>query len=653
MKWYLNRLKTMSLAEIVFRFRQQIQKYYEKQWKTNWFPNIQPVSIGNTIFDCSDIQFPEYGTQINIFGISFDYAGEIDWHLDISSGKKFPETFSKNINIRNSRYGSAKFVWEINRLQFLPWICMNYKRTGKKDDLNLFMYILTSWMRQNPYLKGVNWYSNIEVNIRLINWFFCWNILDVNALIKNHSDFASFVKNKWLPLIYLHCYYSYKNPSKYSSANNHLISEYAGLFIASSLWKFKSSGKWLEKSRKGLEKEIIRQHSENGINKEEAAEYIQFITDFFLLSYMVDKKTQNLFSESYKARLQKIIEYIYNFTDMFGNYPNYGDDDDGRVIIFENDAESYNNFKSIITSGVLLFGDNTYLAKSYLTSDVKNMVLFGQKQYDKLSNKSIPPPEVHSAFYPQEGHFISKFSNKKFEEIYIHFDAASLGYLSIAAHGHADALSFLLKVDGQEVFTDPGTYTYHTEEAWRQYFISTLAHNTLVVNNQNQAINGGPTLWIKHYRTTVHHAEIIADRDIIEASHNGYEDIGVAHLRKMNIDKQNAIVTIEDIIQLKEEGKKHHITMPFHLHPSITNIDIGKYNIIILNFQKGAVHIKPDSVFDSNIEIVRGNISPMAGWYSPSFYKKEKSNTVLLNCDINKSMTLKTSISLQNNSLNK
>ena len=85
----------------------------------------------------------------------------------------------------------------------------------------------------------------------------------------------------------------------------------------------------------------------------------------------------------------------------------------------------------------------------------------------------------------------------------MHFDAAPLGYLSIAAHGHADALSFILHVDGQPVFIDSGTYTYHTEPEWRQYFIGTLAHNTIRINQKDQAVNGGPTLWTKHYKTSI------------------------------------------------------------------------------------------------------------------------------------------------------
>ncbi len=637
----------MSLAEILFRFQQQIRKYYEKLFMTRWFPKSAPDSVSKIIFNSSDIVFPEYPASISIFGIPFNYTGNIDWHKDISSGKNFPKTFSKSINIRNCCYGSAKFVWEINRLQFLPWICMNYKKARNEAELQLFMNIVNSWIQQNPYLIGVNWYSNIEVNIRLINWFFCWNILDVDALMKIYPDFASFVRLKWLPVIYLHCHYSYYNPSKYSSANNHLISEYAGLFIACSMWKFKDSEKWLVKSREGLEREINLQHSENGINKEEAAEYIQFISDFFLLPYMVDRKKEKLFSSQYTHKLEKIIEYIYHFTDINANYPSYGDDDDGRVIKLENNPETYNNFRSIITSGYLLFGNDNYLTKSYITSDIKNMVLFGRKPYDQLKNTKIPSVESKSAFYREEGHFFSKSPSNRFNEVYLHFNAAPLGYLSIAAHGHADTLSFILKVDGHEIFTDPGTYTYHTHLKWRHYFISTQAHNTLIINNKCQAVNGGPTLWLKHYQAKVHYAITSNDWDIIEASHNGYKDIGIVHHRIIKIDKTNTIVTITDKLKLNKNGSKYHVTMPFHLHPSITQVHIDK-NCINLNFQKGEVQIKPDHAYGANMKAVKGEISPITGWYSSSFYKKEESYTILLQCEICQSTTFNTTVSLTN-----
>ena len=43
----------------------------------------------------------------------------------------------------------------------------------------------------------------------------------------------------------------------------------------------------------------------------------------------------------------------------------------------------------------------------------------------------------------------------------IMMDHGPLGYLSIAAHGHADALAIWWHIDGQPVLVDAGTYLYH------------------------------------------------------------------------------------------------------------------------------------------------------------------------------------------------
>ena len=198
-----------------------------------------------------------------IFGKALSINQPIDFHKDIFSGKRFPEAqFSKTIDMRTDRYGSAKVVWEVNRLQFLLPLLVNYKATGDKTKLDLFVSIMTAWDEQNPYLKGLNWYSNIEVNIRLINWYWCWLLLENDATWQKEEKYASFRANIWLPLIYKHCHYSAKNPSYFSSANNHLIAEYTGLFMASTLWQFKESPKWLKKSMAGLEREILLQHSD-------------------------------------------------------------------------------------------------------------------------------------------------------------------------------------------------------------------------------------------------------------------------------------------------------------------------------------------------------------------------------------------------------
>ncbi len=614
----------MSPAELWFRANQLIKNKIHKSKYTGFVPEINDISLtGKRIIlpeiDLKKIEFPG---KIKIFGIEFDFGNPVNWHLDISSNRIFPMIYSKDIDIRTDKHGSAKFVWEINRMLFLPWICLNYVSSGNIKYLKLFQSLIVSWVEQNPYLVGVNWYSNIEINVRLINWAFCWEILDVCNLINKNPEFKSFVYEKWLPQIYLHCKYSYSFPSKFSSANNHLISEFAGLFVATSVWKFRESAKWNNYAKTGLEKEIHKQHSEKGVNKEETAEYIQFVTDFFLISYFAGIKSDNPFPEKYNQKLKAIIYYIYEMLDSKGNFPQYGDEDDGKVILLSAESD-FNNFRSILTTGAVIYADPLLKSKSN-GFDLKNMLLLGNEGLKKFESLKKVPVKIKSAFYEKEGHFIMKeVRNNK--EIYIHFNAAPTGYLSTAAHGHADALSYIVHLNGKPFFTDSGTFTYHTEPEWRKYFTGTLSHNTVRINEENQALYVGPTLWLNHYRTKLIKSHCDEKTDRVTASHDGYKNIGVTHQRELLFDKGEGIIYLTDDIIINRKGR-YFIEILNHLHPEV-NIESIEENVIKLYDNTGnKVILKPDKALDINI--YKGELQPRLGWYSSSFYRKIPAYTI-------------------------
>ena len=643
MYWFLSRLQSMSFFEIIFRIKQLIQKYYEKAFIMGRSAKMPEVVINNLPIEITDLQNFNITGIVNIFGKEYNYSrGNIQWHTDIFTGEQFPSIFSKSINIRNQPNLSAKVVWEINRMQFLTLIAINYKLKETETDLELFANIIDSWIAQNPYLVGINWYSNIEVNIRLIVWFYCWNILNAGELIKTNEGFKKFAETRWLPTIYQHCKYSYNNPSKYSSSNNHLISEYAGLFIASTLWQFPESKRWNSYAKKGLEKEIIRQHSSNGINREEAAEYIQFITDFFLLANIVGQQSNNAFTNQYNERLKKIIYYIKNFLDKNGNFPKYGDEDDGKCIVFSEDPH-FNNFKSIITSGAILFND-PYLKANLLNIDIKNLILFSDKTlktFDKIKEiQQIP----ETTFYEKEGHFIFRNIIKN-NEIYLHYNAAPLGFLSIAAHGHADALSFILHINGNPFFIDSGTFTYHTEYEWRKYFMGTLAHNTVRINKKNQADIAGPTLWRNHYKTKILKAQISDNIENVVAQHNGYKNEGVTHKREIIFEKETSTIRIIDTIESKAEGQ-YFLEFPFHLHPNISIKQNNNTDFIIRNIEGNELYFKIDNKLKTSI--VKGQKTPqILGWYSKSFMQKEPSNTIYCTTTIKHSQQFQSVITIK------
>lgn len=628
----------MNLAELIYRTGQRIQTSTLKKEMGLRASAIPYTSMAN-ILPLANYPW-EITTHFDILGIPVDPAAISNWSFDILTNKSFPAKYAKEINIRTDEHGSAKHVWEVNRMLFLPRWALLYKNTGDARYLAVIIRLITSWVEQNPYLTGINWYSNIEINIRLINWFLTWEILQVEEIAGKDEFFKRFVDETWIPSIYQHCKFSYAHPSLHSSANNHLIAEYAGLFIASGKWIFNDSSRWNQYAKQGLEREIILQHSENGINKEEAAEYIQFIADFLLLSMLAGEYTHNDFSPAYKDKFKAVLNYIREFLTIKGAFPKYGDEDDGRVFVLNKDIHD-NNFISLLQSGAIYFNDLSLLTDE-VVPDQKNLLLFGEVAVARLAGVKSEKSFRISKFYPQEGHFIFRKQGAQEKEIYCHFDAAPLGYLSIAAHGHADALSFVLYLDGEPFFIDPGTYCYHTDAAWRRYFVSTRAHNTICVSGLSQAAFIGPTLWLAHYKTTVKDCHISADYEYVIARHNGYKKYKVDHTRKLEFFKQEERIVITDYIT-NVAAQKSMIEVLFHLHPNI------EYSISDNQAIVSCGNRKVIMALDRQLQwsVVKGQSNPCLGWYSDAFYKKSPSPVIVGALQGNKSLVLRTELLIQ------
>jgi Heparinase II/III-like protein. len=632
--WYIQRLKTMTLPELVYRVGQWRQANSLKKEMGARSTASGCTIVPNLLPDCGQ---PLSATEhIDIFGIEVHPADIDDWCYDVLGKRSFPRAYAKNINIRTAANGSAKHVWELNRMLFLPRLAIRYRSTGDIHYITLIMRLLSNWVKQNPYLTGINWHSNIEINIRLINWLLTWEIMQADALMTGNSFFRHFVHDTWIPSIYQHCSYSYMHPSLHSSANNHLIAEYAGLFVASTKWVFKESQAWNNYAKQGLENEIFRQHSVNGINREEAAEYIQFITDFLLIAMLVGDYSRNPFTTSFKIMFRAILHYINTLLTINGQIPRYGDEDDGRVFLLNSDNND-NNFISLLQSGAIYFNEPALLPKT-MSPDQKNRILFGERAtqvFEQPQGHTIP---ATSKFYPEDGHFFFKKQTAWGGEIYCHFDAAPLGYLSIAAHGHADALSFVLYMDGHPFLVDPGTYCYHTDAEWRRYFVSTRAHNTICIGGANQAVFVGPTLWVNHYKVRVKEYSLADDHDYVVASHTGYKKYRAHHSRKFEFFKQTNTFRITDYIG----GNNTTVEMPFHLHPAVEYHLSGHHAVVTYAGRK--MEMRLDSQMQWSVAC--GQTDPCLGWYSNRFYHKEPSPVIIGRMPCTSSLTLTTELVL-------
>ena len=82
-------------------------------------------------------------------------------------------------------------------------------------------------------------------------------------------------------------------------------------------------------------------------------------------------------------------------------------------------------------------------------------------------------------------------------EIWCRCDGGPLGFLSIAAHGHADALSVEVRYDGVEVLVDPGTYCFRPAFVKHGHFVAE-EDTTWIIRSDGELINWYTTdEWIK------------------------------------------------------------------------------------------------------------------------------------------------------------
>ena len=214
-------------------------------------------------------------------------------------------------------------------------------------------------------------------------------------------------------------------------------------------------------------------------------------------------------------------------------------------------------------------------------------------------------------------------------EIWCRCDGGPLGFLSIAAHGHADALSVEVRYDGVEILVDPGTYCYHGEPEWRSYFRSTRAHNTLELDQTSQAREGGPFMWSTAVPVEpVIQSGVDADPSTWAARHRGYRRLkgSPVHERTVRLEQSAQRLVIVDRVQ---SGGGHVVRLYLHLGPAVTVTLDGARAELTWTGTAGMRHRAALSLpTELSWSARRGVTDPISGWYSPRFGRRQPITTL-------------------------
>ncbi|WP_159441337.1 heparinase II/III family protein [Desulfopila aestuarii] len=566
-----------------------------------------------------------------------DHGDPIQWNRDHGSDIAAPLDLSMKIDYRDvQEAGDCKLVWEPNRHQHLVVLGRAYRVSGQRKYAEAVQEHFESWLDQCPYGYGMNWRSPMELSIRLVNWVWALDLTLESGIF--NGEF----RDRILHSVYLHLHDVTRKYSKGSSANNHLIGEAAGVFIATSYFsQLKNVKEWQKQSYEILCREIELQTFADGCNKELALEYQFFVLQFFLICGIVGKWCGKDFPQRYWDNLEKQLLFIGRLQEGGGSPIFYGDADDGYVL---NLGDSHTDPRPLLGIGALLFHNSQLKAWAPEYSETLYW-LFGASGYERF--KAIDTFSVNKRIFshqfPDSGFYMLQSGNRDCDDhISVLFDCGPLGFGAIAAHGHADALSFTLKAFNEDILVDPGTYDYFTYPELRRYFKSTIAHNTIEVDGVDQSVVLGLFLWGKRAESECLSWQPEQNGGLVKGQQNGYMRLKdpVLHYRTLHLDGDNRILRITDEIICKS---KHTLRLPFHFAPNciLEQIDSTRYHFSGLN-GSGSICLDPRV----SIEIYKGNLNPPLGWCSNGYHRKQPSPTLLARVEINGNIKLSTSIIL-------
>jgi hypothetical protein len=634
--WYARRLGRMTPAEIKGRFRDARVK---RRWRARQvrscaadpLPLPAPVpTFAGAIDPAAAAALPDdvrarllraadgaLAGRFHFFDRErVDLSEDPDWFLDPRTGRRAPDSaYAFDVDCRDvGQVGTIKYVWEPSRHYQLTVLAAAWFLTANAGYAEFAAAQLRSWWRHNPFLSGVHWTSGIELGVRLLSWVWVRRLLAdwpyVAMLFERNPDFVR--------QLHHHQEYLARLRSHGSSANNHIIAEAAGQFTACCAFPyFAETASWRENAAEVLRREARLQTFESGLNRELASSYHVFVLELLLAAAVEGEAAGCLLGADVWMRICSMIDALAASLDVRGRPPRQGDGDHGRGLLL--DHPEADPSASLLATGAALFGARDWWPNPGRI-DLRTLL------WRELAGGPKPggcrPAKLPNRF-ADAGMVLLRHQAHAEDEIWCRCDHGPHGYLSIAAHAHADALSIELRCGGVEVLVDPGTYAYQGEPEWRSYFRSTIAHNCLELAGQSQSVACGPFMWLR--AATASEVETSGldggSKAIWRARHEGYRRLSPAarHERTVTLHRDTRRLVVEDAI---ESAARHDCRLAFHIGPEVDCFLDGSLAELSWQSSAGAwraLMLLPEELAWS---ACRGQTDPPLGWYSPFFGAK-------------------------------
>ena len=180
---------------------------------------------------------------------------------------------------------------------------------------------------------------------------------------------------------------------------------------------------------------------------------------------------------------------------------------------------------------------------------------------------------------------------------------------------HLDYLHIHVNIDGVEVVTDPGTFSYNTESPWSNGLAGANVHNGPVLDHEEYAARGARFLWLSWPEAHIVRAERTEDAVCFIARRDGEVE------RRVNV--QSGSVKVTDTA-LRDDATV--LSATWLTHPEAA----GLYDI--------------ESSTVTQIDTKKSDVD---GWYSPTYGVRIESDAVVTSAQLADCPRLETTIRLR------
>ena len=452
-----------------------------------------------------------------VLGATIDTGPAIDWRRDyvhgISSG---PAYFRLVPYLDFARVGDHKVIWELNRHQHLVLLGQAWLITGRAEFLKEAWAQLESWMEANPFLRGINWTSALEVAFRALSWMWLWHFAG--------AEMDAGLRRRFLTGLYRHGCFLESNLSVYFSPNTHLLGEAAALHALGAVFP-EFPARWERAGAELVETQMRAQVRADGGHFEQSTYYHVYALDMFLLHAALGDPRPD-----YREGLARMAGYLAAISGPAG-MPFLGDDDGGRLFHPYGDRSRFG--RATLATCSLLPGRDEWPRDPAAVSEQAAWWL-GERALGAEARTGAP----RSCLFPDTGTAVMAAGGA-----HILIKAGPFGPGS-GGHSHADVLSFTASLGGEEILIDPGTCTYVSDAALREAFRGTAAHNTITVDGRSQAVSAGPFRWGSRPETEIREWVSTEEHDYLDAL---CRYAGFVHRRRWLFVKPAVLFVVDEV----------------------------------------------------------------------------------------------------------